>query len=625
MDDERKNNEKKNKRRDFSFQVDLKGIIRLLSENLYSSTDVFLRELLQNAVDAIEARRVEGPDFKEGRIQIEYRQMGSQQARMVFSDNGIGLTQEELHTFLSVIGQSSKRGEMRQGSFIGQFGIGLLSCFLVTDEIFVKSRSIREERGCCWLGRSDGTYQVTEYSGHTETDDEEGGETEPQEMVPGTEVTLILKGKMASRYSEERVVGLLKEYGFLIQVPVEFEGNGGKRRINDGFIPWRQSFCSNEEILQFGERVFEEEFLGVVPISGEGLKGYAFISGRQTSAAAEGRHKIYLKDMLITEEGKELIPRWAFFTRCILNAQTLTPMASREGVVSDHQLAKARNKIEKCIFDYFVALSQYDVNKLKRLTILHNVAIKSLAVENEQIYKLLFPFLTFSTNKGNMTGFQVVEAAKRHPVYYCMEVDDYRRACPLVGNGSGVLINAGYIYDTKLLQMLKRYQRGVCVEPLNEASYEAFLEEPSEDMRRELAGLLTTAGKVLEPFHCGAVLKQFEPMEQPVLYVPGADEFLDYTLGEGGFSGFLEGFDLGGADAFGGFDSGYGTKLYLNGRNSLIRRLAQVQDPDIVTDMMRVLYVHAILAGHYNLGERETEILNTGLIRLIGYGLGGEV
>ncbi len=625
MDDERKNNEKKNKRRDFSFQVDLKGIIRLLSENLYSSTDVFLRELLQNAVDAIEARRVEEPDFKEGRIQIEYRQMGSQQARMVFSDNGIGLTQEELHTFLSVIGQSSKRGEMRQGSFIGQFGIGLLSCFLVTDEIFVKSRSIREERGCCWLGRSDGTYQVTEYSGHTETDDEEGGETEPQEMVPGTEVTLILKGKMASRYSEERVIGLLKEYGFLIQVPVEFEGNGGKRRINDGFIPWRQSFCSNEEILQFGERVFEEEFLGVVPISGEGLKGYAFISGRQTSAAAEGRHKIYLKDMLITEEGKELIPRWAFFTRCILNAQTLTPMASREGFVSDHQLAKARNKIEKCIFDYFVALSQYDVNKLKRLTILHNVAIKSLAVENEQIYKLLFPFLTFSTNKGNMTGFQVVEAAKRHPVYYCMEVDDYRRACPLVGNGSGILINAGYIYDTKLLQMLKRYQRGVCVEPLNEASYEAFLEEPSEDMRRELAGLLTTAGKVLEPFHCGAVLKQFEPMEQPVLYVPGADEFLDYTLGEGGFSGFLEGFDLGGADAFGGFDSGYGTKLYLNGRNSLIRRLAQVQDPDIVTDMMRVLYVHAILAGHYNLGERETEILNTGLIRLIGYGLGGEV
>ena len=57
---------------DFSFQVDLKGIIRLLSENLYSSADVFLRELLQNAVDAIEARRAQEPDFTNGKIWIAY-------------------------------------------------------------------------------------------------------------------------------------------------------------------------------------------------------------------------------------------------------------------------------------------------------------------------------------------------------------------------------------------------------------------------------------------------------------------------------------------------------------------------------------------------------------------------
>ena len=128
----------------YSFQVDLKGVIRLLSENLYSSGDVFLRELLQNAVDAIQARKGEEPGFDGGKIRIEYRQAAGRQARLVFSDNGIGLTREEIHTFLSVIGQSSKRGEMRRGSFIGQFGIGLLSCFLVVDEILVKSRSVRE-------------------------------------------------------------------------------------------------------------------------------------------------------------------------------------------------------------------------------------------------------------------------------------------------------------------------------------------------------------------------------------------------------------------------------------------------------------------------------------------------
>lgn len=601
----------------YSFQVDLKGIIRLLSENLYSSGDVFLRELLQNGVDAIEARRGEEPGFAEGRIRIRYQQMENRQARLVFADNGIGLTREEIHTFLSVIGQSSKRGEMRRGSFIGQFGIGLLSCFLVADEIVVRSRSVHEKQAYRWLGRSDGTYQVTEEP------EAKRGIGEPEE--PGTEVTLVLKGRMASQYSEERVLGLLKDYGFLIQVPVDFEGAGGVRRVNDGFIPWRQSFCSNEEILRFGEQMFGEEFFGVVPISGEGLKGYAFISQRQTSAAAEGRHKIFLKDMLITEEGKELIPKWAFFTRCILNAENLTPMASREGFVSDHRLARARNEIEKCIFDYFVALSQYDVNKLKQLTMTHNVAIKSLAVENEQIYQLFFPFLTFVTSKGRLTGFQVVEAAKRMPVYYCTELDDYRRACPLVGNGNGVLINAGYIYDTKLLQLLKRYQRGIRVEVFDEASYGELLEEPTPATKKEMESLMAKAGRALGTFHCGAVLKQFEPAEVPALYVPGGEGFLDHALGEGGFSGFLEGFDLGEIGMMGNFEPGYGTKLYINGRNPLIRRLAAVEDEELAANMVQVLYVHAMLAGHYTLGEKETEVLNTGLIRLMEYGLGGNL
>ncbi len=628
---------KNSKGEDYSFQVDLKGIIRLLSENLYSSGDVFLRELLQNAVDAIEARRGEEPGFDGGKIRIAYHQMSGRQVKLVFTDNGIGLTREELHTFLSVIGQSSKRGDVRRGSFIGQFGIGLLSCFLVADEILVRSRSLREAQVYRWLGRSDGTYQVTEEPGEREAKAgmEEPGEREAKAAVeepenpgakagmrePGTEVTLVLMGRTASQYSEGKVFGLLKEYGFLIQIPVEFEGAGGVRRVNDGFIPWRQSFCSNEEILRFGERMFGEEFFGVVPISGEGLKGYVFISERQTSAAAEGRHKIFLKDMLITEEGKELIPKWAFFTRCILNAENLTPMASREGFVSDHQLAKARNEIEKCIFDYFVALSQYDVNKLKRLTMIHNVAIKSLAVENEQIYKLFFPFLTFSANKGSLTGFQVVEAAKRLPVYYCTEVDDYRRVCPLVGNG--VLINAGYIYDTKLLQLLKRYQRGIRVNVFDETSYGELLEEPTAGMREEMASLVAMAGRALHSFHCRAVLKQFEPADVPALYVPGGEGFLDNALGEGGFSGFLEGFDLGEIGMMGDFDHGYGTKLYINGRNPLIRRLAAVQDEELAANMVQVLYVHAMLAGHYTLGEKETEVLSTGLIRLMEYGLGG--
>ncbi len=602
---ENKKNTKKTE--DYSFQVDLRGIIRLLSENLYSSSDVFLRELLQNAVDAIEARRAAEPDFKEAQIRITYHREKKNSARLTFADNGIGLTKEEIHTFLSVIGQSSKRGDVVRGNFIGQFGIGLLSCFLVSDEIVVRSRSIKEETGYAWLGRSDGTYQVSK---------------EEQELPVGTEVILSLKGRTAVRYHEEEVIRLLKEYGFLLQIPVDFEGDGGERRINDAFIPWRQSFCSNEEILRFGELIFDETFFGVVPVKGDGLTGYAFISGRERSAASAGRHKIFLKDMLITEDGKDLVPKWAFFTRCILASENLTPMASREGFVSDFRLSQARGDIEKSIFEYFVALSLYDVDMLKRLTSVHNVAIKSLAVENEKIYKLFFQFLTFSSNKGRLTGFRILEAAKRSVVYYCVDVDDYRRAYALIGGNTGILVNAGYIYDAKLLQLLKRYHPDTGLLLFDEACYGELLEEPDEEVREELRGLMDTAASVLKPMGCSAVLKQFDPPRSPAFYVPGVDDMLGGFVTESSFSAFLEEFDPG---HFAQADDSYGTKLYLNGKNPLLRRLAQAQEEGIRRTRIEVLYVHAMLAGHYTLGEKEMDILNRGLIRLVEYGLGEEI
>lgn len=164
----------------YNFQVDLKGIIRLLSDNLYSSDNVFLRELLQNSVDAIQARKKAETGFKEGKITVKY-QPGKNSAKLVFSDNGVGLDKEEIHSFLSVIGQSSKRSEEVRKNFIGQFGIGLLSCFLVTNEIVVVTRSAKGGQAYQWVGHSDGTYQITEYA---------------KKVEAGTEVQIKLTGKM---------------------------------------------------------------------------------------------------------------------------------------------------------------------------------------------------------------------------------------------------------------------------------------------------------------------------------------------------------------------------------------------------------------------------------------------
>ncbi len=577
----------------YNFKVDLKGIIRLLSDNLYSSDKVFLRELLQNAADAIDARKKADKAYTEGKITVTYQR----------TKGGAQLTKEEIHSFLSVIGQSSKRDSTVRNSFIGQFGIGLLSCFLVTNEIKVVTRSVTEEQCYQWVGKSDGSYVITEPK---------------KSMEPGTQVLLKLTGVKDEFFTEREIMDNLAEYGFLLRVPIFFEGEDRQRRVNDNFIPWRQQLSMADSIMEFGEQIFTEKFFDVIPLHGDGIKGYAYVSTRQTNAGVTVRHKIFLKNMYVTDDGRDFIPQWAFFTRCIVNVDDLTPTASREGFTRDSKLMKAKNQIEKCIFDYFVSLSQYDVRKLKTLTQIHNVAIKSLAMENEQIYKLFFPFLTFPTNQGTMTGFQLVNASKKVPVSYCAELDDFRRLCPLLEGTKSLLVNGGYIYDAGLLQKLPKFYKNVKIEAFDNSSYEHILEEAQEAFVQELSLFQSWAQQGLEAFRCSVSFKSFSPESLQALYVPGGESFLTDTMDESSFSGFFEGFDFGMEE-----DAPEGSRLYLNSRNSFVKSLGQVQEPLLAQTLIQVIYIQALLAGHYTLSPKETELMNKSLERLMAYALYG--
>src|SRR3954454_12436159 len=139
-----------------TFQVDLRGIVDLLSHHLYASPRVYVRELLQNAVDAITA----AGDVAGGRVAIESTEVTGDGTIRV-SDNGIGLTEAQVHDLLATIGRSSKRDELgfARHEFLGQFGIGLLSCFLVADEIRVRTRS-GDAPTVLWTGYADGRYAV---------------------------------------------------------------------------------------------------------------------------------------------------------------------------------------------------------------------------------------------------------------------------------------------------------------------------------------------------------------------------------------------------------------------------------------------------------------------------------
>ena len=144
-----------------NFQVDLGSIVELLSRNLYSGPRVFVRELLQNGIDAITARLEIEPDAPR---RIRFITNGR---TLTVTDTGIGLSLAEAQQLLATIGGTSKRDEfgLSRSEFLGQFGIGLLSAFMVSSNITVFSRSARPEAPnevVLWRGQSNGTWTIRE-------------------------------------------------------------------------------------------------------------------------------------------------------------------------------------------------------------------------------------------------------------------------------------------------------------------------------------------------------------------------------------------------------------------------------------------------------------------------------
>ena len=145
-----------------TFQVDLRGIVDLLSHHLYSGPRVYVRELMQNAVDAVTVRGA--ADDRPALLLVPTDV--APDGRLHAMDSGVGLDEDDVRTFLATIGRSSKRDELglARSDLLGQFGIGLLSCFMVSEDIEVVSRRA-DGPWVRWVGHADGTVRAVDAAG----------------------------------------------------------------------------------------------------------------------------------------------------------------------------------------------------------------------------------------------------------------------------------------------------------------------------------------------------------------------------------------------------------------------------------------------------------------------------
>lgn len=589
------------------FQVNLGGVIDLLSNHLYSSPTVFVRELMQNAADAIRARQKKSKKHV-GELRFSILR-DADVPMLIAADDGIGLTLDEMHQFLATIGESSKRGTLLEGpnDFIGRFGIGLLSCFMVSDEIVVRSRSIGADAETVeWRGSTDGTYSVRVAE-------------EPLD-APGTVVTLRARKDRHDFFDPERIAELATHYGGHLPIPIRVQRGGGDWvTVNPNPFPWKRHFEDarerREAFLRYGREIFGTEFLDVIPLRARAgdVEGLAFVLASASHLGAKQKHRVYLKNMLLTEDASELLPPWAFFIRCVVNTSELRPTASRESFFDDEVLRGAREELGASVREYLMTLAREAPEALQKLLALHSLAMRGLALEDDEFFRLIADWLPYETSLGSMTLGEIRRA--HSPIRYVQSVDGFRQVARVAGAQGVCVINGGYVHGSDVLERVPAIFSGTEVELFSHDDLTSSMEDLSLDERDLAAPLLRAAEASLRPFDVGAEVRKFHPTDLPALYVGDDSQLFDRTA-----SRTRENSDeLYGAliDAYRAAAVVTPAKLVLNLHNPVIAKLTKHVDSKASKLFIEVLYVQSLLLGHHPLNARELAVMNKGLLDLM--------
>lgn len=594
----------------YRFQVNLGGMIDILSNHLYSTPKVYLRELLQNAVDAITARQQVGQGTA-GSIKLDLIGSGST-ATLSIEDNGIGLTEDNIHEFLAVIGQSSKRGGdllTQNNSFIGRFGIGLLSCFMVSDEIVVLTQSAKEGPSLEWRGKPDGTYAIRKLE---------------TQLTPGTRVFLRCKSGSEEYYTPEFVQQSLFYYGALLPYPIQLQSEKGTLTINESRPVWISqpdlARGSRSEVLQWGEKLLGERFKDFIPLQTASGRtgGIAYILPQAINLNAKRAHRVYMKHMLVSDRAENILPDWAFFVKCLIWTDELQLTASREHFYENEQLESVREELGDAIRNELVRMAELAPDRLQAIINSHALSMKALAVQDEAFYRIIYRWLPFHSSMGQRELGELLQEYSQ--LYYTLTLDEYRQITHVAAAQSLPVINGGYIYDYELMAQLPLVHPGVQVERLTPEDVSFAFTDLTPDERRQYYEATRTADAVLQRFRTQVQLKRFKPSELPALYTL-SKESSDLRSLELTRESTTELFSsvLGSLSA-GLQQAGYAT-LYLNLDNPVISRIFATGKADIMPMAIEMLYVNALMMGHYPMNRQELAVLNNGIIQFIDWGL----
>ncbi|MBP2411849.1 molecular chaperone HtpG [Arthrobacter stackebrandtii] len=595
------------------FQVDLHGVVDLLSRHIYSGPQVYLRELIQNGRDAIVARRgAEGPDAA-GRREIRIFPAGPDNPEFRIDDDGVGLNADEMTELLATVGRSSKRDlfDLPRQDLLGQFGIGLLSCFMVADEITVVSRK-EGESAVRWVGSASGTFTVEVL--------------DAVDLPVGTSVKLRPRADDAELCHRTQVTELATRYARYLPVPILVaDGTGGFDTINRPpvfAVAGEERAGRRSELMELGTALLGARPLDAVELSSPatGTRGTAFILPFAPPPSARAAHAVHVGGMLVEERCQDLLPEWAFFARAVVDSTGLKPTASRESLVADESLEATREELGAALRAWIMRMGTGSPDKLAAFVAVHHLGLKSLVAHDDDLASFLTRWLSVETTAGRMTIEELVARGKN--IRYTDSLEEFRQIAAIVPAESPV-VNGGYVYDSEIIRRLPFLFEGTTVEKVELASLLDSLAVPALAERAAVAAFEQRAGAVLAGLDMQVSVRSFAPADVSALYL--ADDSVLRGMHRNAarrVSNTLWNSVLAKAeksmDAAAELNSQLArATLCANWDNPLVRTLAQSSDEAVFNRTIKLLYVQSMLAAHLPLGPAQRSLLTESLGDLV--------
>ena len=363
-----------------SFQTEVGQLLHLITHSLYTNKEIFLRELISNASDALDKMRyltLTNDDFKslsfDPNINIEFKD--GDNPTLTLTDSGIGMSKQDLEENLGTIARSGTKNflenmsgnEKKDSQLIGQFGVGFYSCFMVADKVDVSTKKAGEDKAWLWTSDGQSGYEISK----------------EVRKDPGTSITLHLNEEGKEFASRWRVENLVKKYSDHIDFPIfltydeiDYDKDGKEKssksktdQINDAKAFWTRakSDLKKKDYIEFYKTLSHdtEDPFDWIHTKAEGNLEYTLLFYIPKTASPDIYRtdyqtgvKLYVNRVFITDDEKELLPTWLRFVKGVIDSSDLPLNVSREILQQNRIMSKIKSNAVKKILNKLKDISK---------------------------------------------------------------------------------------------------------------------------------------------------------------------------------------------------------------------------------------------------------------------------